>query len=754
VLYQLVGTVVVPQVLKHQLVKISAERLDLNTQITSLKFDPYVFSLLIEGLGVRDAENNNLIAFDSLYINTAPSRYLFAKSIDIQSFELEGLSVRIELDEQGQSNFQKVTDAWLASTERSEQPEQAEEIAEDATPPMAQIHNFRLQDAQLTFVDNQPTEIFELLLEDIQLELENLNTASSDSAGFDASLAFASGGELALEGALFLVPGLQVKADLKIEALSLALLQSYLAESTQLSLVEALIDLEATLSSSAENAFAYEGSFAVSDLDLQYDQQSLLSWSSLDLPKNSFSLADKSLAVSEVRFSDLFARIIIDEQGGTNIGQSLASNAAQGQQIEAGDNVAQESPAESIAEAPALSAPESESGFDISIGQILVDSSAMHFGDFSLPLPFVTDISDLAGSVSTISNTSTEPASLDLGGQVGEFGLVGISGSLRPLNPKDLTNFELDFENIDMVDLSPYLIKFAGRSVATGKLDVDLGYAIEAGQLQGSNNIVLRDFTLGESVDSPGATNLPIGLALALLKNSEGVIDIDLPVSGDLNDPQFSFGSIIQTAFTNLITNIVSSPFRLLGGLVGSDAPLDMVEFEAGSSELTPPQIEKLTKLATALSERPQLGLEIPQAYTPELDRPALQQTALDQNIAELQVEGSETGINQRIELLEQLHNQNYAISDLELIRQEHSIDEQFDQLAYANGLYRKLAEAQSIGETEFQSLAKNRAEAIQNNLLELDPLFADRVTITQGFEPSEPSSESRVSARLELKGI
>ena len=178
-IYHIGGTLVLPQVLKHQLINISAERLDLSTEIDSISFDPYVFTLEVIGLNIADSENNSLLAFDSLSLNLAPSRYLFAKTIDIQSVDSTGLYSRIEIDREGQLNFEKIANRWA---ETSEPAEETPESSDNEEPPAIGVQNIQVNDAQIDLVDLQPEQAFELVLQNIQIDLENLQTFGNETA--------------------------------------------------------------------------------------------------------------------------------------------------------------------------------------------------------------------------------------------------------------------------------------------------------------------------------------------------------------------------------------------------------------------------------------------------------------------------------------------------------------------------------------------------------------------------------------------
>jgi hypothetical protein len=219
---------------------------------------------------------------------------------------------------------------------------------------------------------------------------------------------------------------------------------------------------------------------------------------------------------------------------------------------------------------------------------------------------------------------SSDPASravAKLEGRVDEFGLARVDGSLATFDPTQFMDLRVAFRNIEMTPLSPYSATFAGRRIASGRLGLDLQYKIDKGALLGDNKVELMKFTLGERVEAPGALNLPLDLAVALLTDAEGRIAIGVPVKGNVNDPQFSYGHLIWQAITTVLTNIVTAPFRALFGS-GGDA-VESIAFDPGRAALLPPEREKLKRVAEALEKRPQLKLAVEGQYS-EADRAAL----------------------------------------------------------------------------------------------------------------------------------
>jgi hypothetical protein len=274
--------------------------------------------------------------------------------------------------------------------------------------------------------------------------------------------------------------------------------------------------------------------------------------------------------------------------------------------------------------------------YRMTIDRIRIEHGELDFADHSLALPFGTRIHDFKGAFNGISTQTGALAELELDGRVDEFGLARAVGQIDLFNPTGFMDIKTVFRNVEMTNLTPYTATFVGRKIQSGKLSLDLEYKIKERQLLGENQIIMDKLTLGERVESPTAKNLPLDLAIAILQDSDGKIDLGLPVSGSLDDPQFSYGRIIWKAIGNIITKIVTAPFRALGALFGGGGEkLEKVAFEAGEAGLTPPEKEKFKQIAQILNKRPGLALTVHGAWSAEIDRPTLRELQLRRAVAE-----------------------------------------------------------------------------------------------------------------------
>ena len=553
-----------------------------------------------------------------------------------------------------------------------------------------------------------------------------------------------AGGTLALEGRAGFLPVPVVDARLRVDALALAVAQPWIAETARIEIDSGSLNAELKLAVSADEPLAVSGGLNVAALDVSdvSKDQRLIGWQALAIDKFRASLAESLLDISRITVAEPYVRILIDTDQSTNFTQLL---------VESDSNTNEPEPDVNPETGPLA----------FMVGQVRVDDGRMDFTDLALPLPFSARINELGGEVSTLSTVSTEPAVLSFEGGVDDYGLATISGRLLPSAPKQLTDIELNFRNIDMPDLSPYTIKFAGRSIEDGSLDVNLKYLVENSELAGDNQVLIRDLKLGDKVDQPGATNLPLSLAVELLKKPDGSIDIELPVSGNVDDPDFSVGGLVFRAFVNLVTKAATSPFRLLGGIVGDDTEgLDEIDFRPGQSELKPPEREKLATLSAALAKRPGLALLLSGAVEPDADAQAIRSARVDTAVtARLETDeqdaGDEALLTRRTRrVLEKLVRERLPELDLAVVRAESQrpVDpgqpdggQVLDEPAYIANLRARLIATEPLPDSDLAALARSRAQVIDAALRAGDGLADDRVQISDEWQTVTLTEAGRV---------
>jgi hypothetical protein len=267
------------------------------------------------------------------------------------------------------------------------------------------------------------------------------------------------------------------------------------------------------------------------------------------------------------------------------------------------------------------------------IGTVVITDGTANFSDFSIQPNFSAQIMALGGTVTGLSSAANSRAQVKLNGNVDQYAPVDITGTVNLLSAAVYTDLALNFRNMELTSFNPYSGKYAGYNISKGKLTTELKYKVDNRKLDAQHHVVLDQLEFGAATNSKDAVPLPVRLAVALLKDRDGVIDLNLPVSGSLDDPQFRVGPIIWQAFVGLLTKIVTAPFALIGSLFGGGEDLQYIEFTAGSPTLAPAQAERLTTLAKGLAERPQLRLDIPlQTLTPA-DDTALAEATYDEMV-------------------------------------------------------------------------------------------------------------------------
>ncbi|MFT3956541.1 MAG: DUF748 domain-containing protein [Piscinibacter sp.] len=360
----------------------------------------------------------------------------------------------------------------------------------------------------------------------------------------------------------------------------------------------------------------------------------LLTWQSFTLDGLRFAMAPSAtpqLDVREAALNDFFARLVITEQGRLNLMGAAPAGAASAPAATVSAPVVAAAAAPS-APAPAASAAASagsELPIAISVGGVKLNNGRIDFSDRFVRPNYSANLTELNGALGAFRSGTRDMATLELHGRAAGTALLDIRGALNPTaNPLAL-DIQAKATDLELAPLSPYAGKYAGYAIERGKLSMEVAYKISPdGRLEARNQVILNQLTFGDKVDSPDATKLPVLLAVALLRDRNGVIDINLPISGSINDPQFSVFGIVLKVIGNLLVKALTAPFALLAG--GGSEDLSLVEFRPGTALVTEGSRATLDKVAKALNDRESLKMTVTGASDPVSEREAFQQAALD----------------------------------------------------------------------------------------------------------------------------
>lgn len=595
-------------------------------------------------------------------------------------------------------------------------PVPAAGAAQPAAPWTVRTGALRLAGFTTTLEDRSTAPAARLVLRGITAEAGPFGGDLAAPLPLTLRLNVASGGNLALKGALVPATG-QGQIDVDLRDLAFAPAAPYLAQNTSLTLVGGRASTRGRLTLDGAG-WRYGGQAAVQGLRLDEagQPQPILAFERLSTL--SLSASPQALRLGEVRLDGLAGRLTIFKDRSINLVRALKPAQAQD------DGAVPAAPAPAVASTPApasASTPAPASAappMAIAIERVRVSGAEIEFADLSLALPFAARIQELGGQVVGLSNNAQAQAAVELVGRVDPYGEARVAGTVAMFDPTRAMDLNVVFRNIEMTALTPYTATFAGRRIASGTLSLDLNYKLDRRQLLGENRVLMDKLVLGERVAVPSAADLPLDLAVALLSDADGRIDLGLPVSGSLDDPQFQLGPLVWKVFTNLLTKVVTAPFRALAALLGGgEESLDQIGFRAGEAVLAPPEREQLLRVAQALAQRPGLALTVEPAFDPATDPAALREAALRRDVARAAgqplAEGAAPGpvvvsepATQRA--LEQLHQQRFGAAALEAARRATGDTPLHERLR------RALLDAQPLPDGAAQALAAARGEAVR----------------------------------------
>jgi hypothetical protein len=402
--------------------------------------------------------------------------------------------------------------------------------------------------------------------------------------------------------------------------------------------------------------------------------------------------------------------------------------------------------------------------FPVAIDTVRVANASANYADLWIKPSFAIGIQSLNGTVAGLSSDPRSRAKVDLKGKVDRYSPIEIAGAVNLLSAALYTDIKMRFQDLDLTVVNPYSGHFAGYKIDKGKLSVEVSYKIEQRKLSAAQHFVVDQLELGDRVDSPDAVHMPLKIAVALLKDRNGVIDLNLPMTGSLDDPKFRIGPIIWHMVVNLVVKVAASPFALLGHLFGGgNEHLNVIEFDAGSAELEKPAKDQLTAIAKSMKERPQLKLDVPIVYSVSIDRPQIAATRLRTQLL-ARVQNSSAGRKhpdtagemaladpeKHFKLLEEHYEavlgKDAALPPTAVAVQQAKRKETPPYEPAISDLNAALIEHIQVPDSDLEALGKQRAEAIRDGLLSDGQLEAARVFIVNA--PSKPDSAAPPTAQ------
>jgi uncharacterized protein involved in outer membrane biogenesis len=512
------------------------------------------------------------------------------------------------------------------------------------TPPAQtwsyHIASVALENTAARFEDHSTAQRADLALAPLTIHLKDVSSDLSKPIVLDISGMLNQKGSFKVTGTAAPIP-LSAKLQVVTDRLELAPLDPYVSSQLNAKIAGAALTMKGGLSLDSVRKqlhVSYKGDAALGNVNAvdKVTGDSFLVWKTLSVTRINLRSGDGPLHahVGAVALDDFYARVILRENGTMNLKEVMANPKSAPTSITRTD----QPPGAVTAPLPSPETPAASPKADIEIGKITLDNGHVNYSDNFIQPNYAADLTDIRGDIGKFGTGTTETATVLVDGEVNGSSPIDISGSLNPLAPKASLDIRAKADGVELTGLTPYSNNYAGYPILKGTLTLNVHYLLKDGNLTAENHIFIDQLTFGERIEGSKASKLPLRLAIALLKNSKGQIDLDIPVSGSLSDPKFSVTDVIWSALKNIIIKAATAPFSLLasaipGGHGAEQAPY--VEFAPGLATLSLPARDSLTTLASALQARPSLRLNIEGRIDPTLDQDGLREAALNHSIKE-----------------------------------------------------------------------------------------------------------------------
>ena len=553
---------------------------------------------------------------------------LLKMALGVENVSIDRAKFSSELSENGLSavnelGFGEQSTKATKAAKAAKHTKKVEKKAENKSASKSKENEFKfdVKNISVNNADIALTHLFEG--EKIAHKFDNLfvkvaNLSSDFSKPFDAKVAMKSSQKLNLDvDSKIKIEPLDVSAKIKLNDTNLPKYFAYAKPFLEADLASGQLESSAEISYAKD--IKADAKVSIKDIRLNGKKsEKLIAFKSLDLEKISFAKND--LAISGVSLNSPFIKAHLSKERKFNLSQIVKED----------KNKAK---TEAKPETKKV-ASKKEDELKFSVKNFSLKNGEVDFSDASLFMPFATTISKLNGKLTDIDKK--HPSSGEFQGVVGKNGFAQITAKLFPFELKQNTDIKLDFKDIDLVNVTPYSGQFVGYKIKKGKLNLNLNYSVVDSKLNGSNFINFDSLTLGEKVESKDAVNLPLSLAISILSDQNNQINIDLPVEGNLDDPDFKYGGVIWAAVKKLFADITLAPFRFLGNALGlGSKDLSSIDFLAGSSELISSEAPKIADFIKLTGSKPKMKLSITPTYS-KLDESFYKNKKLDQKINQI----------------------------------------------------------------------------------------------------------------------
>lgn len=595
------------------------------------------------------------------------------------------------------SSFESSDAAWQVKWPiEMTSSDQTEKVIDESEPQwQVNVENVTINDWPLEIIDQTLNQNLDLTLNDL-----NINDVNTQNQPFNVNsqLQLTEGGIVDWQSEQSLEP-FSLSSEIKLQSLELQSLSPWIEAQSGLVFAQGTLQTEQQLTVTGEQ-FGLQGTLSLGNADIENNRgQDIMSLSQLIIGATDVSSEQKTIIIDQITLDQAQGNIIIDEDKNINI-QNLKQNETEPQ----------------VSDEP--------SDWVIKVGSVNFKDSSTALIDKSITPAVTTSVSELNGEIKGLSSESLSKADVEITGKFNQFSPLSIKGKINPLSSDAYTDLKVVVQDLDLLAFSPYSTKTVAFPINGGKLDMELEYNLNKHELKGKNNLLFKQFKLGDKTPSPDVVDLPLKLAVSLLTGMNGEMKINLPVSGNITDPEFSYGSLVGKAFFKLITSIVASPFKILGALIPNPDPnLSDIQFASGSAELIESEKNKLNQIAEIMAKKSNLNLQLNPQVDAEFDQKGLQLSALLTKAPFEQFDTSDSDVTEWLQA--QLTPEELATYTSE--------DGQTD----FNSIWKSLLQRQVITDEMMNDLTTKRNNVIKNYLLESAGITAEKVFVEKAVNQS-----------------
>lgn len=704
-----------------------------------------------------NANDKSIVSLPNLSVNNIATN-VENQTVNIASITSQGLNVSAKVDDKGADLVTLFTPKFLSH--ESVTPKEKKEVTptepgtENNSPAwLVTLDGVEIKNYQLNVEEKVVTKkANQWQISPINLTTSQIVSDLSKPIDFDFFTSVNGKGDISVKGQAD-AKQQAVLANIDVKSLKLAQFQPYVATAVNATVTKGEVNTQAKLEANAEGKVEVSGGVQVNYLSVRDNKlrKPFVKWRSLAVNKFNFDLQKSKLHIDTLSLSQPYARVVINEDRTTNIGDLIVSQPK-------------------AKKAKSTPKKKNEKPFDLRVRKIAFNNGSAFFADNSLTPNFSSGIEQLKGNIGHVSSIPGTKATVDISGNIEKYAPVKVKGEINPLLKQPYLDLDVIFQSVELTTVNPYSGTYAGHYIDKGQLTLALNYKLENNQLKGENHVIIDQLQLGKASDSDIATSLPLELAIALLQDNNGVIDLGVEVSGDVNDPEFSLGAVIWSTISNIITKAVTAPFSFIAGLAGSDEELNVIAFDFGTNTLTMEEQEKLKTLGSALETRPKLKLTVDGAVNAPEDSKALALAQFNEKLAEsAQMTVAELPANLSASTmptsgklsdgLQKLYKAEFGekaskVEDkIEDEQDEKGVELTDKELAqrWHIALYNLVLNKQEIAKGELGKLAQQRAQAVKAYLVDIVKIDASRVFLLDSRFDIEQDTSS-VLLTLEAK--